>query len=423
MTAVPELLKSGLRASADAISSGALNPLELVDVLAQWHETVQPALNTWITVDFDRARDTLKRGEPLGEKPLAGVPLGLKDNLHVDGFPTTCASRMLATYRPPFDATVTARLRNAGAVFYGKLNMDEFAMGSSNETSWFGPVRNPWDTARVPGGSSGGSAAAVASRSVIATLGSDTGGSIRQPAALCGITGLKPTYGRVSRWGLVAFSSSLDQIGPMATSAEDCELLLSIIAGKDPRDATSVDHPVPPFRPQPDRPSDLRIGIPQEYMSDAVAPSIRARLDAFRDWAERELGATVTSVSLPHTPYAIATYYVLTSAEASSNLARYDGIRYGHRADAGDLASVYTQSRSEGFGAEVKRRIMLGTFTLSSGYYDAYYARAQRIRTLMRQDMERAFGDVDVLLTPTTPSTAFALGEKLDDPLQMYLND
>jgi aspartyl-tRNA(Asn)/glutamyl-tRNA(Gln) amidotransferase subunit A len=365
------------------------------------------------------------RGEPLG--PLAGVPIAIKDAICTRGIESTSGSKILAGYVPPYDATVVARLRAADAVIVGKTNMDEFAMGSSSENSAYGPTRNPWDLSRTPGGSSSGSAAAVAARMVSCSLGSDTGGSIRQPAALTGTVGIKPTYGRVSRYGLIAFASSLDQIGPFATDVRGAARVLSVIAGHDPRDATSVDAPTPDFEAACDRDiRGLRIGVPEEYFSGGldsdVSESVRQAITAL----EGE-GCQVRPVRLPHTQFAVATYYVLVAAEASSNLARFDGVRYGLRAVAGearrDLRAMYGATRDAGFGAEVKRRVLLGTFVLSAGYYDAYYLKAQKVRTLIRRDFERAFEEVDVICSPTSPTPAFRIGEKVNDPLAMYLSD
>jgi aspartyl-tRNA(Asn)/glutamyl-tRNA(Gln) amidotransferase subunit A len=372
-------------------------------------------------VDANRAA-----GEPLG--PLAGVPVAIKDNICTLSGHTTCASRILRDFRSPYDATAVARLLAAGAVCVGKTNLDEFAMGSSTENSAIRPTRNPWNRQCVPGGSSGGSTVAVAGRLVPAALGSDTGGSIRQPAALCGVVGLKPTYGRVSRYGLVAYGSSLDQIGPLTTCVTDAALLLSAIGGHDPHDSTSVREPVPDYAAAlTDAALDglrpLRIGVPAEYFGAGLAPEVRAVVEAALE-LYRGLGATTVPVSLPHMPYAVAVYYVVATAEASSNLARYDGVHYGHRAGApADLLDLYSASRAEGFGPEVKRRIMLGTFALSTGYYDAYYNKALQVRRLIQQDFATALQQVDVLACPATPTPAFRLGEKLDDPLQMYLAD
>jgi aspartyl-tRNA(Asn)/glutamyl-tRNA(Gln) amidotransferase subunit A len=391
--------------------------------------TVEPRVDAFLLVVGDHARDraraldaALGRGEPA--PPLAGIPLAVKDVLHVEGCPTTCGSRILEGYRPPFTATAVERLLAAGAVLLGKTNMDEFAMGSSTENSAFKPTRNPWDPERVPGGSSGGSAAAVAARMAPLALGTDTGGSIRQPAALCGVAGLKPTYGRVSRYGLVAFASSLDQIGPVARSVEDLALVSSVLCGHDPRDSTSAPMDVPDFTAGLDRDvAGLRVGVPWAFLEKGVELETMAR---FREslGALESAGAAVLDVPLPRLPHAVATYYLVATAEASSNLARYDGVRYGRRAErAHDLRRLYGETRDRGFGAEVKRRIILGTFALSSGYYDAYYLRAQKVRTLIRQDFDAAFRACDVVATPTTPTPAFRFGEKTSDPLQMYLAD
>ncbi len=369
----------------------------------------------------DRADGALARG---GGGPLVGIPIALKDNLCTTGVATTCSSKMLRNFVPPYDATVVSRLRAADAVFLGKTNMDEFAMGSSTENSAFSPTRNPWNLTCIPGGSSGGSAAAVCASLAAAALGSDTGGSIRQPAACCGVVGLKPTYGRVSRFGLVAFASSLDQIGPITHDVRDAALLLNIIAGHDPRDSTSAPAPTPDFTAALTGDiAGLRLGIPKEYfvagMQTDVARAIEEAIVRFR-----ALGAIPVDVSLPHTDSAIAIYYILATAEASSNLARYDGVRYGFRAgDYSDLTEMYMKTRGDGFGPEVKRRIMLGTYVLSSGYYDAYYKKAQQVRALIKQDFDAAFGAVDAILTPTAPTVAFPLGAKVADPLQMYLSD
>jgi aspartyl-tRNA(Asn)/glutamyl-tRNA(Gln) amidotransferase subunit A len=356
--------------------------------------------------------------------PLAGVPVGVKDLLHLEGVPTTCGSRILEGYRPPFTATAVSRLEAAGAVVVGKTNMDEFAMGSSTERSAYKPTRNPWDGGRVPGGSSGGSAAAVAAGMASIALGSDTGGSIRQPAAFCGVAGLKPSYGRVSRYGLVAFASSLDQIGPFARTVEDLALVASVVCGHDPLDATSAAAAVPDFTAALESDlAGLRVGVPRAFLARGVEAETMARFEeALAVLAAA--GARVVEVTLPSLPHAVATYYLVATAEASSNLARYDGVRYGLRAEgASELRALYGRTRDSGFGPEVKRRIILGTFALSSGYYDAYYLRAQKVRTLVRLDFERAFESCDVIATPTTPAPAFRLGEKTEDPLQMYLED
>ena len=386
-------------------------------------------LGTYLHLDSETILDAaaavdarIARGETAGT--LAGVPVAIKDNICVRGVPTTCASKILEGYRPPYDAHVIERLREAGAVLFGKTNCDEFAMGSSTENSAYKPTRNPWDPARVPGGSSGGSAATVAAREVPLSLGSDTGGSVRQPAAFCGVLGLKPTYGAVSRYGLVAFASSLDQIGPIATCARDAALLYNAIAGRDPRDSTSrpETRPVALERLETGV-RGLRLGVPSDFLGEGLDPEIRERFDE----VSRELvraGASLVDVKLPHARYAIATYYLIAPAEASSNLARYDGVRYGFRAKGnGDLKTMYETTRGQGFGREVKRRILLGTYALSAGYYDAYYLRAQRVRTLIRKDFTEAFQSADALLMPVTPTPPFAIGEKTNDPLAMYLND
>jgi aspartyl-tRNA(Asn)/glutamyl-tRNA(Gln) amidotransferase subunit A len=385
------------------------------------------ALNAFLTVTEEealaaarRADATLKTG---AGGPLTGIPIAHKDIFCTDGIRTTCGSRILDNFVAPYDATVAARLKAAGVVLLGKTNMDEFAMGSSNETSYYGPVRNPWDSTRVPGGSSGGSAAAVAARLVPIATGTDTGGSIRQPAALTGITGLKPTYGRVSRYGMIAFASSLDQAGVLSASAADAAVVLAAMAGFDPRDSTSVDEPVPDYVVQLDKPlKGLRIGLLREFfdgLDGEVARLIHAAIELMR-----AQGATTREVSLPHLPLSVPTYYVVAPAECSSNLLRFDGVRFGYRCEnPRDLLDLYKRSRGEGFGAEVKRRIMTGTYVLSAGYYDAYYLKAQKVRQLISDDFRRAFEEVDVLIGPTSPTPAFALGAKVDDPITMYLND
>jgi aspartyl-tRNA(Asn)/glutamyl-tRNA(Gln) amidotransferase subunit A len=364
----------------------------------------------------------ISNGEEIGD--LAGIPMGLKDILCTKGIRTTCGSKILENYVPFYDGTVVAKLKARGIVLLGKLNMDEFAMGSSTENSGFLITRNPWSLERIPGGSSGGSSAAVAADETIATLGTDTGGSIRQPAHCCGVVGLKPTYGRVSRYGLVAFASSLDQIGPITKDVEDCAIMMNAISGYDPYDSTSVNIEVPDYKRFLVKDvKGIRIGIPEEYFAEGMDPdvekSIREAIKLFESW-----GATVRSVSLPHTEYAVAVYYIIATAEASSNLARYDGVKYGFRSKGyQDLMEMYAQTRARGFGQEVKRRIILGTYVLSAGYYDAYYRKASQVRTLMRNDFEEAFQKVDVILTPTAPTPAFKIGEKVEDPLQMYLSD
>ncbi len=371
----------------------------------------------------DRADQELARGVSHATKPLLGIPVALKDVIAVRGQPLTCASKILQGYVSPYDAAVVERLKAAGAVVFGRLNMDEFAMGSSTENSGYQVTRNPWDPDRTPGGSSGGCAAAVSADECVAALGSDTGGSVRQPAAFCGVVGFKPTYGRVSRYGLVAFASSLDQIGPVTKTVRDAAMLLGVISGADARDATSVPEPVPDYAAALDGGlRGVRLGLPREYFVGGLDPDVKRAVEA----AVRELeglGAELVEVSLPHTEYAIAAYYLIATAEASANLARFDGIRYGVRVDGADPVELYCRTRGAGFGAEVKRRIILGTYALSSGYYDAYYLRAQKVRTLIRRDFLQAFERVDALVTPTTPRPAFRIGEKTDDPLQMYLED
>ncbi len=371
----------------------------------------------------DAADQEIAAGKTHSHKPLLGVPVAVKDVLAVKNQPLNCGSKILGKFISPYDATAVEKLKAAGAIVFGRLNMDEFAMGSSTENSAFGVTRNPWDTTRIPGGSSGGSAAAVAADECIASLGSDTGGSIRQPAALCGCVGLKPTYGRISRYGLVAFASSLDQIGPFTKDVRDAATLLGVLSGVDPRDSTSVPEPVPNYSAALDgKIKGLKLGLPKEYMIGGLDPEVKAAVDAAVKQYEK-LGAEIVEISLPHTDYAVATYYIIATAEASANLARFDGIRYGARIDGSDPLELYAKTRGAGFGAEVKRRIILGTYVLSSGYYDAYYLRAQKVRTLIRNDFLKAFETVDAIVTPTTPTAAFKIGEKSGDPLQMYLSD
>jgi len=414
-------LQAGLRARK-------YSAVELTRSLLARIERAQPALNAFITIEAEVALAAAAEADrrlAVGEAPaLTGVPIAHKDIFCTAGTRTTCGSKMLANFVSPYDATVVARLRAAGAVVLGKTNMDEFAMGSSNETSHFGPVRNPWDATRVPGGSSGGSAAAVAARLVPAATATDTGGSIRQPAALCGVTGIKPTYGRVSRYGMIAFASSLDQAGVLARSAEDAALLLAPMAGYDPRDSTSVERAVPDYLATLDQPlKGLRIGLLKEFFDQGLDPKIEALLRAALEQLRLQ-GASLQEVSLPNLPLSVPTYYVVAPAECSSNLARFDGVRFGFRCEnPRDLKDLYERSRGEGFGAEVKRRIMTGTYVLSAGYYDAYYLKAQRVRALISADFARAFDSVDVLIGPTTPTTAFELGAKSSDPVTMYLND
>ena len=423
-----ELLELSVQALAARLQAAEVSSEEVTRAVLERIDQTR-VLSAYLHVDSDgalqqaQAADARRSGgHRLG--PLDGVPVAIKDALLTADQPTTCGSRMLETFVAPYDATAVRLLREAGAVILGKLNMDEFAMGSSNEHSAFGPTRNPWNTEHVPGGSSGGSAAAVAARAAFGALGSDTGGSIRQPAAHTGIVGLKPTYGRVSRYGLVAFGSSLDQVGPMTRTVADAALMLQAIAQPDPYDATSAERPVPDYVGALEGGVEgLRIGWPKEYFLAGIDPEVQRAVEQAAAAYER-LGATIVEVSLPHSDYAIATYYIICTAEASSNLARYDGVRYGLRRDPGaGLGAMYEATREAGFGEEVKRRVVLGTYVLSAGYYDAYYRRAQKVRTLLRRDFARAFESVDVLLTPTTPSPAFRLGERIDDPLQMYLAD
>jgi aspartyl-tRNA(Asn)/glutamyl-tRNA(Gln) amidotransferase subunit A len=420
-----------LRTIRDDVAAGRLSAIEVCRASLARIESVNPALNAFNHVaaeralaraaEVDRARAA---GVTLG--PLAGVPVALKDNLCVRGMRTTASSRILEHFVPPYDATVVQRLERAGAVVVGKTNCDEFAMGSSNENSAYGPVRNPWAPDRTPGGSSGGSAAAVASRATAAALGSDTGGSIRQPASFCGVVGLKPTYGRVSRYGLLAFASSLDQIGPITSTAADAAIMLGVLAGPDPCDATASRQPVADYTSAlTGDVKGLRVGVPRAFVTNGVDQGVRRAFDEALDRLKRE-GAAVVDVDLPHARYAIPVYYLVATAEASSNLARYDGVRYGHRAKGHEqlsLQQMYSRTRDEGFGPEVKRRIMLGTYVLSAGYYDAFYLKAQQVRTLLRQDYDAAFQRVDVVAMPTSPTPPFRLGEKTDDPLQMYLAD
>ena len=371
----------------------------------------------------DAADKLISQGSSGASRPLLGIPIAIKDVLAIKNQPLNCASKILGKFVSPYDATAIEKLKAAGAIVFGRCNMDEFAMGSSTENSAFGVTRNPWDTTRIPGGSSGGSAAAVAADETIASLGTDTGGSIRQPAALCGCVGLKPTYGRISRYGLVAFASSLDQIGPFTKNVSDAATMLGVLSGHDLRDSTSVPQPVPNYAAALDgKIRGLKIGLPKEYMIGGLDAEIKSAVDAAVKQYEK-LGAEIVEISLPHTDYAVATYYIIATAEASANLARFDGIRYGARVEGNDLTELYSKTRGAGFGAEVKRRIILGTYVLSSGYYDAYYLRAQKVRTLIRNDFLKAFDKVDAIVTPTTPTAAFKIGEKSDDPLQMYLSD
>ncbi len=398
-----------------------IEPSALLDAVFKRIDHIDSKIRAFALVNKAKALDAARSAQ--GGR-LSGIPVLVKDNICVKDERTTCGSKILEGFKPPYDATVVRKLKDAGAVLLGKANMDEFAFGSSCETSCYGPTRNPWDLGRIPGGSSGGSAAAVASDETILALGSDTGGSIRQPAALCGVVGLKPTYGRVSRYGLIAFASSLDQIGPITKDVEDAALLLSVIAGHDEMDSTSVDIPVPDYTKSLKKDvKGLRIGVPREYFVKGIDPqvetAVRKAIGVLKD-----LGAVVTGISLPHTEYAVSTYYIIGPAEASSNLARFDGVQYGFRAaDAKDMIDMYIQTRSKGFGKEAKRRILLGTYCLSSGYYDAYYLKALKVRTKIREDFDRAFASCDCIVTPTSPTPAFRIGEKTGDPLAMYLSD
>ena len=399
-----------------------VSPREVIAALRARLESVEPKIDAYLSIDFDAAAKEADKADV--DLPLGGVPIAIKDIINVKGQPCTCGSKILANYRSPYDATVIQKLRAAGAVPFGKTNMDEFAMGSSTENSSVKVTRNPWDFSRVPGGSSGGSAAAVATDAAFGGLGTDTGGSIRQPASLCGIVGVKPSYGRVSRFGLVAFASSLDQVGPLTKTVRDSALIMNAMAGHDPQDSTSLNEPVPDYTKNLGRDlKGMRLGLPKEYMIEGIDPQVKSAVDTAIKQLQ-SLGAEIVDVSLPHTDYGIAVYYFLATAEASANLARFDGVRYGYRAkDPKDLLDHYGRTREEGFGAEVKRRIILGTYVLSSGYYDAYYVRAQKVRELIRQDFVKAFEKVDAIVSPTSPVPAFKLGERTADPLAMYLAD
>ncbi len=422
------MIDSSLKDIAAALRAKTVSAVELAtDSLARI-EAGNPKVNAFITVDKEgalaAARDADARLAAGSAGPLTGIPMAHKDVFCTEGVLTTCGSKMLANFTSPYDAHVVTLLKQAGAVMVGKTNMDEFAMGSSNENSHFGPTRNPWNTDTVPGGSSGGSAAAVAARLVPIATGTDTGGSIRQPASLCGITGIKPTYGTVSRYGMIAYASSLDQGGAFGYSAEDCALLLSAMAGHDPRDSTSLEREAEDYSAALDKPlAGLRVGLPKEFFAEGMSDDVRAAVDAAI--AEyRRLGATTVEVSLPNARLAIPAYYVIAPAEASSNLSRFDGVRFGHRAaEYTDLMDMYCKSRAQGFGAEVKRRILMGTYVLSHGYYDAYYIKAQKLRRLIANDFQAAFAQCDLIAGPVSPTVAFGIGEKSDDPVQMYLSD
>ena len=419
-------LRLTAREAKRLLVEGEISAAELAKVYLDQIAAVEAAVHAFILVTADNAAKystKVDREMQATRGPLAGLPIAIKDNMVTEGVTTTCASKILSNYMPVYTATAVRRVWEDHVVMLGKTNLDEFAMGSSTENSSYQTTRNPWDLATVPGGSSGGSAAAVAAGEALWALGSDTGGSIRQPAALCGVVGMKPTYGAVSRYGLVAFASSLDQIGPLTRSVYDCALLLQHIVGQDPKDSTSVALPESIALPQGERLDGLRVGIPGEYLAAGIEPGVRARFDETVARIE-ELGGRCTEVSLPHTEYALPAYYIIAPAEASANLARFDGVRYGYRcADPVDLLDMYERTRGEGFGPEVKRRIMIGTYALSAGYYDAYYGRAQRVRTLVRRDFEQAFADVDLIASPTTPTVAFKAGSRTADPLSMYMCD
>ena len=422
-----ELYNLTISEARSAIDKGEISPTELTNAVFNRIEAVEKKINAYVTLlkenaltQAKQAEDRIKNGI---QQTLLGIPIAIKDNMCTKGIRTTCSSKILENFIPPYESTVTQKLKEQGYILIGKTNLDEFAMGSSTENSFFGHTGNPWDTTRIPGGSSGGSAAATSADECIAALGSDTGGSIRQPAALCGVVGLKPTYGRVSRYGLVAFASSLDQIGPITKNVRDSAILMNIISGHDPYDSTSVPLSVPDFTSVLGHDiKGIKIGVPKEYFIEGMNKEVE---NAVREAIKKleSLGAIPVEISLPHSEYALATYYILATSEASSNLARYDGVKYGFRAEGKDLLDMYMKTRAAGFGAEVKRRIILGTYALSSGYYEAYYRKAQQVRTLIKQDFEKAFEIVDVIITPTSPTPAFKVGEKTAEPLQMYLSD
>ncbi len=421
------ILQKGIRETRELLKKKAISSVELtrfyLERIGRYDSEVKSYLRVTEDLALQMAAEADRRIAEGTDGLLTGIPFGMKDILCTKGVETTCASQILKGFVPPYDATVVGKLKESGYVHLGRVNMDEFAMGSSTENSSFQTTKNPWDLTRIPGGSSGGSTAAVAAGLCAAALGTDTGGSIRQPASLCGVVGMKPTYGRVSRYGLVAFASSLDQIGPITRSVEDCALLLNVIAGHDRMDSTSIPQPVPNYASGLGKNvKGLRIGVPKEYFIEGMEPEVKTAVEASLK-AFEGLGATILPVSLPHTEFAVATYYIICTAEASSNLARYDGVKYGMRVDGKDIIDMYKQTRSKGFGKEVKRRIILGTYVLSSGYYDAYYRKAGQVRTLIRGDFDRAFERCDLIMTPVSPTTAFRIGEKTDDPLTMYLSD
>ncbi len=425
-----ELYRLTISELRDLLGKKEVSVKDTVNSIYRRIDAVEEKINAFVTTTKDEAlkraeevQRELDLGKPQNRKSILGIPLAIKDNMCIKGIPTTCSSKILYNFVPPYESTVTSRLMEQGYVLIGKTNMDEFAMGSSTENSGFRVTKNPWDPERIPGGSSGGSAAAVAADECVAALGSDTGGSIRQPAALCGVVGLKPTYGRISRYGLVAFASSLDQIGPITKNVRDSAILMNILSGHDPLDSTSAPVTVPDFTAILGKDiNGMRIGIPKEYFIEGMEEEVESSVKEAVKKLE-SVGAIPVEVSLPHTGYAVATYYVLATSEASSNLARYDGVKYGFRAGGRDLMDMYMNTRAQGFGAEVKRRIMLGTYALSSGYYEAYYKKAQQVRTLIKKDFEEAFRQVDVIATPTSPTAAFKIGEKTADPLRMYLSD
>jgi aspartyl-tRNA(Asn)/glutamyl-tRNA(Gln) amidotransferase subunit A len=430
MSQGPQLNELGVGELVERLAGREISSRDIVAACLRRIDEIDGQVRAFLSLDreaalrqADEADAALGRGTTHVEKPLLGIPIGLKDVIAAKGQPLTCGSRILEGFVSPYDATAVEKLRAAGAILLGRLNMDEFAMGSSTENSAYAATRNPWDLSRIPGGSSGGSAAAVAAAMCPVALGSDTGGSVRQPAALCGVVGIKPTYGRVSRYGLVAYASSLDQIGVLALSTRDAAWVLQAIAGHDARDCTTVPEPVPHYTADLNAGiKGLRLGLPREYFGEGMDPEVKAAVHAAVEQL-RKLGAEIVEVSLPHTEYAVGTYYIIATAEASANLARFDGVRYGMRVNGADVTEMYARTRGAGFGSEVKRRIILGTYVLSSGYHDAYYLRAQKVRTLIRRDFLRAFETVDALVTPTTPRPAFRLGERTDNPLQMYLED
>ncbi len=409
------------------IDRGEISPVDLIKSVYERIDAVEETINAYVTLTKDHAFKKAEQAETRlkdgAKEKLLGIPIAIKDNMCTEGIKTSCSSKILKDFIPPYESTVTKKLNEQGYLLTGKTNLDEFAMGSSTENSAFGHTKNPWDTTAIPGGSSGGSAAAVSADECIAAIGSDTGGSIRQPAAFCGVVGMKPTYGRVSRYGLVAFASSFDQIGPITKNVKDSAILMNIISGNDPFDSTSAPVPVPDFTTVLGQDiKGMKIGIPKEYFIRGIEKDVEASVKEALKKLE-SLGAVPVEISLPHTDYAVAAYYILATSEASSNLARYDGVKYGARTEGKDLLEMYMKTRANGFGPEVKRRIILGTYSLSSGYYDAYYRKAQQVRTLIKQDFENAFKSVDAIVTPTSPTQAFKIGEKTEDPLQMYLTD